>query len=127
MTGRWEFMINLTAIIQRIKGQPRYPEVGMIVCHNGVVRSTSRNGQPVSAIEVTADRNRLKEVLARYKQRPGIVDIIVEIREGTLRVGEDIMAVVVAGNIRDNVFPVLQEVVDVIKKEVVKKTEKSFR
>jgi molybdopterin synthase catalytic subunit len=116
-------MMNLTAMINRIKHQPRYPEVGMIVCHNGVVRGTSRSGQPVAAIEVTVDRNRLKEVLAGYKQRPGIVDIIVEIRKGTLRVGEDIMAVVVAGNIRENVFPVLQEMVDVIKREVVKKTE----
>jgi molybdopterin synthase catalytic subunit len=115
--------INLTAITSRMKAHPRYPEVGMIVCYNGVVRSTSRNGQPVSAIEVTADRNRLKKVLAGYTEKPGIVDIIVEIREGTLRVGEDIMAVVVAGNTRENVFPVLQEVVDVIKKEVVKKTE----
>lgn len=115
--------MNLTAMISRIKRQPRYPEVGMIVCHNGVVRGTSRSGQPVSAIQVTADRNRLKEILARHKQGPGIVDIIVEIREGTLRVGEDIMAVVVAGNIRENVFPVLQEVVDIIKREVIRKTE----
>ncbi len=95
----------------------------MIVCHNGVVRGTSRSGQPIAAIEVTVDRKRLQDVLAGNKQKPGIVDIIVEIREGTLRVGEDIMAVVVAGNIRENVFPVLQEVVDVIKREVVKKTE----
>ena len=114
-------MINLTAMINRIKHHPRYPEVGMIVCHNGVVRGTSRNGQPVSAIEVTADRNRLQEVLAGYKQRPGIVDIIAEIMEGTLRVGEDIMAVIVAGNTRENVFPVLEQVVDVIKRDVVKK------
>jgi molybdopterin synthase catalytic subunit len=118
-----EYVINITAMINRIKRQPRYPEVGMIACHNGVVRGTSCNRQPVSAIEVTADRNRLKEVLAGYKQQPGIVDIIVEIREGRLRVGEDIMAVVVAGNTRENVFPVLQEVVDAIKREVASKTE----
>lgn len=127
MPSRWESMINLTAMINKIKHQPRYPEVGMIVCHNGVVRGTSRNGQPVSAIEVAVDRNRLKEVLTAYKQRPGIVDISVEIVEGTLRVGEDIMAVVVAGNTRKNVFPVLEQVVDVIKRDVVKKTERNFR
>ncbi len=116
-------MIDLTAMINKIKNNPRYPEAGMIVCHNGVVRGTSRNGQPVSAIEISVDRNRLKDVLAGYKQMPGIVDIMVEITEGPLKVGEDIMAVVVAGDIRENVFPVLQEMVDTIKRDVVRKKE----
>jgi len=116
-------VINLTAMINKIKSHPRYPEVGMIVCHTGVVRGTSRNGQPVSALEVKVDRDRLKEVIAGYKQKPGIVDIMVETNQGTLRVGDDIMAVVVAGDIRENVFPVLQEVVDTIKKDVAKKKE----
>lgn len=116
-------MINLTAIINTIKNDPRYPEVGMIACHNGVVRGTSRSGQTVSSIEVTVDRNRLNDVIAAYKQRSGIMNIVVEVSEGTLKVGDDIMAVVVAGNIRENVFPVLEEVVDVLKKKVVRKTE----
>ncbi len=116
-------MINLTAMINRIKSHPRYPEVGMIVCHNGVVRGTSRNGRPVSSLEVRIDQGRLEDLLATYKQKPGITDILVEVNEGTLRVGDDIMAVVVAGDIRENVFHVLQEVVDVIKRDVARKTE----
>jgi molybdopterin synthase catalytic subunit len=116
-------VLNITSMINRIKSHPRYPEVGMIVCHTGVVRGTSRNGRPVSALEVKVDGDRLKEVIAGYKQKPGIVDIMVEANQGTLNVGDDIMAVVVAGDIRENVFPVLQEVVDTIKREVVRKRE----
>lgn len=116
-------MINPAAMINRIKSHPRYPGVGMILCHNGVVRGTSRDGRSVSSLEVRIDKGRLKELLATYKQKPGITDILVEINEGTLRVGDDIMAVVVAGDIREHVFSVLQELVDKIKKDVVRKRE----
>jgi len=69
------------------------------------------------------DREALEEILAEQRQRPGIVDILVEFREGSLEVGDDLMFIVVAGDFRDHVIPVLEDTLDAIKKRVVRKTE----
>ncbi|MDL1974099.1 MAG: molybdenum cofactor biosynthesis protein MoaE [Deltaproteobacteria bacterium] len=116
-------MIDPASMIHAIKQDPRYPECGMILCHNGVVRGRSLSGRPVSALDVKVDRNRLEDLLAEQRQRPGIIDIRADIREGLLQQGEDIMVVVIAGSARKKVLPVLSEVIDRIKKEVVNETE----
>jgi molybdopterin synthase catalytic subunit len=95
----------------------------MILCHNGVVRGTSRDGRPVSGLAVTVDREALEDILAQQKQRPGIVDILVEVRGGSLKVGDDIMFIVVAGDLREHVIPVLEDTLNAIKKLVTRKTE----
>jgi molybdopterin synthase catalytic subunit len=53
----------------------------------------------------------------------GIVDVLVEINEGRLAVGDDILAVAVAGDIREHVFSALITAVNRIKKESSQKTE----
>lgn len=115
--------MQLAALIDRIKFHPDYPKVGMILCHNGVVRGTSRDGRPVSGLTVTVDREALDDILAQQKQRPGVVDILVEIRGGSLKVGDDVMFIVVAGDFRDHVIPVLEDTLNAIKKRVTSKTE----
>jgi len=50
-------------------------------------------------------------------------DVLVDIKEGELSIGEDIMFVVIAGDIRENVFPTLIETVNEIKSHVIKKEE----
>ncbi|MDI9569194.1 MAG: molybdenum cofactor biosynthesis protein MoaE [Pseudomonadota bacterium] len=116
--------MSLDDLLTQVKRHPRYSAVGMILCHNGVVRAHSREGRPVAELTVKADRRRLGEIVAAIKGRPGIVEVLAEVREGTLRVGDDIMYVVVAGDIRENVFPALQEAVNVIKRDVTKKEER---
>jgi molybdopterin synthase catalytic subunit len=116
-------LMQLTGLIDRIKSHPDYAKVGMILCHNGVVRGTSRDGRPVSGLTVTVDREALEDILAQQKQRPGIVDILVEVRGGSLKVGDDIMFIVVAGDLRDHVIPVLEDTLNAIKKLVTRKTE----
>jgi molybdopterin synthase catalytic subunit len=115
--------MQLATLIDRIKSHPEYAKVGMILCHNGVVRGTSRDGRPVSGLTVTIDREALDDLLAQQKQRPGIVDILVEIRGGSLKVGDDAMFIVVAGDLRDHVIPVLEDTLNAIKKRVTRKTE----
>lgn len=115
--------MGLPEMLNKIKKHQDFNKVGMLLCHNGVVRGFSRDGQPVTRIKVEANFERLNELLKEMKSRPGIIDISVEIKEGDLSIGDDIMYVVVAGDIRDNVFPVLKELVDKIKKEVTKKKE----
>ncbi len=120
---RKKFLVELTALIDRIKSHPDYAKVGMILCHNGVVRGTSRDGQRVSGLTLTVDREALDAILAEQRQRPGIVDILVELQEGSLKVGDDVMFIVVAGDLRDHVIPVLEDTLNAIKKRVTHKTE----
>ncbi len=115
--------MNLQDMVDKVKTSPDYRKVGMILCHNGVVRGFSRSGEKVSAVEVQVDYKMLDELIKKAKSHPGIVEVLVEIDEGLLKVGEDIMRVCVAGDIRPNVFPVLEELVNRIKSGVLKKEE----
>jgi molybdopterin synthase catalytic subunit len=115
--------MNLSDMLGAVKAHPNYKNAGMILCHNGVVRATSRDGKPVTELTVKVDRERLEEIIAEMKKRPGIIEVLAEVREGKLSVGEDVMLVAVAGDFRENVFPVLMDTVNAIKKDVTRKTE----
>lgn len=99
--------------------------IGMYLLHNGVVRGTTRDGGAVSGMELSWDRELLDRVVRQIKARPGIFAVRVWINEGTLSVGDDIMWVLVAGDYRDNVFAGMQELVGLIKSEVVTEREAS--
>ncbi len=115
--------MKLEDMIARIKAHPRIGEAGMILCHNGIVRGTSRNGGKVSEIRVKARHGILAELLAEIKSRPGIIEVLAELNEGTLKVGEDIMVVAIAGDMRENVFPALQYLIQQIKQQITEKEE----
>ncbi|MBW1696541.1 MAG: molybdenum cofactor biosynthesis protein MoaE [Deltaproteobacteria bacterium] len=96
----------------------------MILFHNGVVRATSRCGRRVSGLRVLVDHEKLKQVIEFHKSRPGIVEILVNIVEDKdLAVGEDVMLLVVAGDIRENVLPVLKDTLEAIKTTATEKVE----
>jgi len=116
--------MNLSAMVEQIKKHPDFPKAGMILCHNGVVRATSRGGAAVSEVTVKVDRRRLEAILAEIKVMPGIVEVLAHVNEGTLKVGEDVMYVVVAGDFRENVFNAMITAVNKIKAGVTSKTER---
>lgn len=116
--------MNLAVLIERIKKHPNYNNVGMILCHNGVVRGTSRNGRKVSGLKIAVDHAKLQQIVEENKKMPGIIEILVEIAEDKdLLVGEDVMFLVVAGDIRDNVIKSLNDTLNAIKTSVTRKTE----
>jgi molybdopterin synthase catalytic subunit len=116
--------MNSNDFIKIIKNHPRYEDVGMILCHNGVVRSTSREGRRVSGLTIKVDHGKLATIIEENKKKPGIIEILVEIAENVdLNVGDDIMMLVVAGDIRDNVIKVLHETLDAIKTTVTRKNQ----
>ena len=116
--------MNLNHLIDTIKKHPDYDKAGMILCHNGVVRSTSRDGRKVSGLTIAVDQQKLQEVIDKHKKKPGIIEILVEIVDNkNLSVGDDVMFLVVAGDIRDNVIPALSETLNAIKTTVTSKTE----
>jgi molybdopterin synthase catalytic subunit len=116
--------VNLLRMVDTIKKHPDYHRAGMILCHNGVVRGTSRNGHKVSGLTISVDYNKLHHVIETYKQHLGIIDILVEIADNRyLKVGDDVMLLVVAGDIRENVIAVLNDTLSAIKTSVTSKTE----
>ncbi|MGB5985488.1 MAG: molybdenum cofactor biosynthesis protein MoaE [Desulfobacterales bacterium] len=116
--------MNIQHIIDEVKANPRFSEAGMILVHNGVVRATTRDGRAVSGLRVSVDRKRLTEVLEIYRRRKGILEVRVEINaDQDLTIGDDVMALVVAGDIRENVITTLKEALDEIKTTVTAKTE----
>lgn len=117
--------MNLQKMNDAIKKNPDYGKVGMILSHNGVVRQTSRDGRRVTGIEIRIDRGKLDAIIAESRKREGIVDVLVELaEEGTfLPVGSDVMMLVVAGDIRENVIDTLTATLNAIKATVTAKTE----
>ena len=116
--------MDLSSMISLIKKHPDFHRAGMILCHNGVVRGHSRDGKPVTELTVKADRGRLGEIIAEIKKRPGIVEVLAEVREGKLKPGDDVILIAVAGDFRENVFAALRDAVEMIKAGVTQKTER---
>ena len=116
--------MSIAKMLDEIKKHPDFEKVGMVLCHNGVVRSTTRDGRKVKGLKVSVDHAKLEQILIEQSQKPGIVDIQVNIVENkNLAVGDDIMHLIVAGDIRENVISVLRETLDAIKAKVTQKTE----
>ncbi len=119
--------MDLNKMIESIKRHPEYKKMGMIASHLGVVRGTSRDGQTVSDIEVAYNHDAVKNIVLDARKLPGVVEVLVDTNEGHLKVGDEILAVAVGGDIRENVFPALVETVNRIKKEAVQKKEKTIK
>ncbi len=114
----------LAKLLEQIKKHPDFHQAGMILCHNGVVRGTSRDGRKVSGLRVAVDHQKLNRIIDSNKKMPGILEILVHINENKdLRIGDDVMYLVVAGDVRENVISVLQDTLNEIKSTVTKKTE----
>jgi molybdopterin synthase catalytic subunit len=109
--------------ISEIKAHADPETLGMLLAHNGVVRGTAKNGKPVNGMKLSFDKAELESRVNDMKKRDGIVEIKVWINQGELKIGDDIMYVLVAGRFRTDVLPALQELLAFIKSEVVKEEE----
>ena len=116
--------MDISTTMDAIKSHPDFDRVGMVLCHNGVVRGTSRDGRKVKGLCVSVDHRKLDQIVSEQKKRPGILDIRVEIAEDRdLTIGDDVMLLLVAGDIRENVIAVLTDTLNLIKSTVTSKTE----
>ena len=116
--------MDISEKINKIKSHPDYGKVGMILCHNGVVRETTRDGQAVTGLRVAVDQDRLDQLIARQKEKKGIVEVLVEVAaDRDLAIGEDIMHIVVAGDIRENVIDTLSDTLNQVKAGLTSKKQ----
>ena len=109
--------------IKEIKRTCDPKSLGMILAHNGIVRATTKDGKPVKAMKLSYDKAKLESVISGCKKKEGIADVKVWINEGVLQIGDDIMNVCVAGRFRTDVLPALQELLKIIKGEIVREEE----
>ena len=113
----------LTRWLDKVKKTADLGELGMILMHNGVVRGTSKQGEPVGRMLLSYDGPALEKAIREHKEREGIVDIRVWINSGELNIGDDIMLVLVAGRFRTDVLPVFESLIAKIKGEIVSEKE----
>jgi len=108
-----------------MKKEPGFADnVGMVLVHNGVVRGWSRKDRSnVECIDVSPDNEKIEIIRKEFENKPGIYKVVVEAKSGRLKPGDDLLFIIVAGDIRENVKPVLSDLLDRIKSEAVKKTE----
>lgn len=118
--------MDISKRIAEMKQQPGFNDnVGMILIHNGTVRAWSRmdNKKQVSALEVTPDLEKIEAIRQDFLKRDGIYDIVVEAKTGTFQPGDDLLFLIVAGDIREHIKPVLAELLDRVKSEAIGKKE----
>jgi len=116
--------MDLPAMINRMKNHPDFSKAGMVLYHNGVVRDSSRDGRPVSGLVVTVDQEKLDRIIDQTRAMPGIVEVLVHINsDAPLMVGDDVMFLAVAGDIREHVIDALTLALNRIKTEATAKTQ----
>ncbi len=117
--------MDISKTIAEMKKNPAFAEnVGMVLVHNGVVRAWSRKTREgVTALKVTPDQEKIEAIRQEFLQRPGIFDIVIEARSGSFQPGDDLLFIVVAGDIRENVKPALADLLDRVKAEAISKQE----
>jgi molybdopterin synthase catalytic subunit len=118
-----EGQVDLNRMIAQLREHPGSARMGMIASHLGVVRGSSLDGREVRSVRVWFDREAIERIVLDIKCMEGIVEILVEVCDGRLDVGQEIMAVAVGGDTREHVFPALIQAVDRIKSEASRKQE----
>ena len=117
-------MPTLNDLVEKIKREMDPLKVGMIACHNGIARGTSRAGELAEYLDIDVDTDVWERILQEMRAEPGIAAVEAYLFTGRRRVGDDVMLIAVAGDIRENVLPVLEKTLNRLKKEAVKKREK---
>lgn len=113
--------------LKEAKAHPSAARVGMFLTHNGVVRETPKaqvrqglnDGSLVRGMEFSYDATKVEGSIAETYSMEGIFYIKVWLNEGQLEVGDDIMYVLIGGDIRPHVVDALQFLVGKIKTECV--------
>ncbi len=117
--------MDINKAIATLKQRPGFTDnVGMMLVHNGVVRSWSRDEhKSVSSITITQDKDKIRAICEEVEKKPGIFAIVFEALEGEFKPGDDVLFFIVAGDIRENVKAAYAEVLERIKSEGVSKQE----
>ena len=122
---------SIDAWLKEAKAHPSASRVGMYLIHNGTVRQTAKakvrfgveDCRDVTGMLFSYQQDKVDAVISDTYKMDGIYYIKVWLNEGQLNVGDDIMYVLVGGDIRPRVVDALNYLVGRIKNECVVETE----
>lgn len=122
---------SLDAWLREAKQEAAAKGCGMYLFHNGVVRETAKalvreNIQDTPAVKgmlFSYDADKVEVAKRATLAMPGIGFVRVWLNSGELTVGDDIMLVLVGGDIRPHVIDALQALVGEIKQHCVTESE----
>lgn len=122
---------SMDAWISEAKKDPDAAKVGMFLFHNGVVRQTPKakvrkgidDGTVVEQLEFSFNEQKVQDAIDEAKKLDGIYYVRVWLNQGLLDVGDDIMFVLIGGDIRPHVVDALQFLVERIKTRCVVELE----
>ena len=117
--------------LKEAKEDPSAAECGMYLVHNGTVRQTARarvrqgadNTDAVTGMHFLYDAEKVQQAIRKIGKMPGVFYARVWLNEGLLALGDDIMLVMIGGDIRPHVIDALQALVGTIKNECVVEKE----
>ena len=122
---------SIDAWLNEAKAHESAPLCGMYLTHNGTVRQTAKalvrhgeeNTKNVTGMIFSYDQEKVDAAVEAAYQMEGIYYIKVWLNEGELDMGDDIMYVLIGGDIRPRVVDCLQYLVRRLKNECVVEKE----
>ena len=122
---------SIDAWLREAKAHESAPKIGMYLTHNGTVRQTAKakvrygaeDTKDVTGMLFSYDQCKVDAIIADTYKLEGIYYIRVWLNEGQLKTGDDIMYVLIGGDIRPRVVDALNYLVGRIKNECVVETE----
>ena len=122
---------SIDAWLREAKAHESAPMCGMYLTHNGTVRQTAKakvrygaeDTKAVTGMVFSYDEEKVSAVVEDAYKLEGIYYIRVWLNEGQLAMGDDIMYVLIGGDIRPRVVECLQYLVGRLKNECVVEKE----
>ena len=117
--------------LKEAKAHESAEKIGMYLTHNGIVRKSAKakvrygeeNTKEVSGMLFSYDQEKVDKAIEEAMKLDGIYYVKAWLNEGELHVGDDIMYVLIGGDIRPHVVDALQFLVGKLKNECVEETE----
>jgi len=117
--------------LREVKKDPEALQEGMFLVHNGIVRQTPKakvrqgveDGSLIQGMMFSYDAEKVEAAIAETRKMDGIFHVRVWLNEGRLELGDDIMYVLIGGDIRPHVVDALQFLVETIKTTCVTEIE----
>ena len=122
---------SMDAWMKEAKMHESAEKIGMYLTHNGIVRKSAKakvrfgeeNTKNVTGMLFSYDQEKVDAAVEETYQLDGIYYVKAWLNEGELKVGDDIMYVLIGGDIRPHVVDALQFLVGKLKNECVEEME----
>lgn len=122
---------SMDSWLKEAKAEGIASEEGMFLIHNGVVRQSPKakvrqgidDGSRIKGMEFSYDSEKVDEYISQTYKMDGIFHVRVWLNQGYLELGEDIMYILIGGDIRPHVIDALQFLVKKIKTRCVTEIE----